>query len=129
VESQIEEASSHGYYKKLSKQVDDRNNILLISTINEKIIGMAHGKIMNDGTGWLGFLGVLQDHRRMGVGRALANRFIKECKDKGTQKISLDTHPLLIPAIKLYESMGFIKEGFIKNPHGLKLILYSKKMT
>jgi hypothetical protein len=40
----------------------------------------------------------------------------------------LDTDPRLIPTIKLYESMGFSSEGFVENPYGLKLILFSKEL-
>ena len=74
----------------------------------------------------LTFLGVSPKYRRKGIGQSLVTRFIQESKRKNSQKISLDTSPNLTPAIKLYEKMGFISEGMIKNPYGLDLIVYGK---
>jgi ribosomal protein S18 acetylase RimI-like enzyme len=129
VKTQIEKASRPEFYGKLLKEVDDNSNILLVSLDDENIIGMAWGNVKEDGSSWLSFMGVVQAYRRLGVGRALLIRFIEECLEKGSRKISLDTHPYLVPAIQLYESMGFVKEGFVKNPFGLELILYSKNIS
>jgi putative acetyltransferase len=127
--SEIEKTSKKDFQKKLLNIVDDRNSILLVATDDEKIIGLAWGNIKEDSLGWLSFLGVLGAHRRMGIGRNLLCRFIEECKDRGALKISLDTDPRLSPAIKLYESMGFDREGFVENPYGLKLIVFSKELN
>jgi ribosomal-protein-alanine N-acetyltransferase len=127
--NQIEKASKQDFQNKLLSIVDDSNSILLVATDYEKIIGLVWGNVKEDGSGWLGFLGVLEAFRRMGVGRALLCRFIEECIERGVLKISLDTDPRLIPAINLYESMGFVREGFVKNPYGMKLILFSKELN
>lgn len=129
VKTQIEKANSPEFIDKISKAVDNKNNILLVSLDDEKIVGMAWGNIKEDGSSWLSFMGVVQTYRRNGIGRGLLVRFIEECREKGSPLISLDTDPRLIPAIRLYESMGFVKEGYVMNPFGLELILYSKKLT
>jgi ribosomal protein S18 acetylase RimI-like enzyme len=64
----------------------------------------------------------------MGIGRALLCQFIEQCINRGAHKISLDTDPKLVPAIKLYESMGFSREGFVTSPNGMKLILFGKEL-
>jgi GNAT superfamily N-acetyltransferase len=129
VKTQIEKANSPEFIDKLSKAVDNKNNILLVSLDDEKIVGMAWGNIKEDGSSWLRFMGVVQTHRRIGVGRGLLNRFIEECREKGSRKISLNTDPRLVSAIRLYEKTGFVKEGTVTNPHGLELMIYSKDLT
>ena len=126
INTQIEQASHPEFYSKLRKAVDDHKHILLVSRDHNNIVGMAWGNITTDGSSWLGFMGVIQSHRRRGIGRHLLNRFIEESRKRGTRKISLDTDPRLVPAIQLYESSGFIQEGSVTNPYGLGLILYSK---
>jgi ribosomal protein S18 acetylase RimI-like enzyme len=127
--SHIEETSKHDFQQTLWSAVDDRNSILLVATDNETIIGLAWGEIKENRLGWLSFLGVLDTHRRMGIGKALLRRFIEESIDRGAHKISLDTNPRMIPAIKLYESMGFSREGVVENPYGMKLVLFSKEQA
>ena len=71
---------------------------------------MAWGNVKEDAA-WLGFMGVKEPFRGKGLGRSLLNRFIDESKARDACKISLDTDPSLVPAIRLYESEGFRREG------------------
>ena len=128
VETQIQNASTEEFYDKLVAEFDNPDCILAVSHIDEDIIGMAWGNIREDGTGWLAFMGVKKPHRGKGFGRALLLWFIDECKARGTPSVSLDTNHVLVPAITLYESEGFVRQGLIENPYGLELILFSKEL-
>jgi ribosomal protein S18 acetylase RimI-like enzyme len=128
VTKQISEASTPEYHQKVQSLLENSNNILLISQQNESVTGMAWGNV-KDGAAWLGFMGVKKPFRGKGLGRSLLNRFIDESKARGASKISLDTDPSLVPAIRLYESEGFQREGTVLNPHGLELILFSKNLN
>jgi putative acetyltransferase len=46
-------------------------------------------------------------HRKSGLGRELVERLLALAKEKGFQKMKLDTLQRLQPAIKLYERYGF----------------------
>jgi ribosomal protein S18 acetylase RimI-like enzyme len=127
VENEIETASTQEFQHDLVRKLDDRNNILLGATDDEKIIGLAWGAIKENRLGWLSFLGVLAAYRRISIGRTLLCQFIEQCIDRGAHKINLDTDPRLVPAIQLYESMGFSREGFVTSPNGMKLILFGKE--
>lgn len=127
VTKQITDASTPEYHRKVKGLLDDPKNILLVSQHNETVTGMAWGNV-KEGAAWLGFMGVKEPFRGKGIGRSLLNRFIDESKTRGAGKISLDTDPSLTPAIKLYESEGFSREGTVVNPHGLELILFSKNL-
>ena len=102
VTNQIYEASKQDYHQKVQELLNDTQNILLVSMQKEEITGIAWGKV-KDRASWLGFMGVKRRHRRKGVGRSLLHRFIGESVARGACKISLDTDPSLIPAIRLYE--------------------------
>jgi GNAT superfamily N-acetyltransferase len=127
VSKQIADAATSDYYQKVQDLLDNSNNILLISQQNETVTGMAWGNV-KEGAAWLGFMGVKEPFRGKGLGRSLLNRFIDESRTRGAIKISLNTDPSLVPAIRLYESEGFTREGTLVNPHGLELILFSKNL-
>jgi len=129
VDDQIRRASSREFHEKLSEEASDPNNFFMVAMEEDETIGLAWGNIREDGSSWLTFLGVKPAHRRKGVGRSLLTRFIEESRKQGSHKVSLDTDPRLIPAVRLYESMGFVTEGFARNPYGLELVIYSKDIT
>lgn len=54
------------------------------------------------------------------------SRFIEELKKKGSNKVSLDTDPRLIPAVRLCAKMGFTPEVITKISYGLDLFIYRK---
>jgi GNAT superfamily N-acetyltransferase len=74
-------------------------------------------------------MGVKMPYRGKGIGRSLLNRFICEVRIRGASKVSLDTDPSLLPAIMLYESEGFKRQGMVVTPRGLELILFSKSLV
>ena len=126
VDGQIEKATKTDFYDRLISEFDSPDNILLAASLDDKLIGMTWGGIKDDGSAWLGFMGVKKPYRRNGTGRALLHRFIDICREKGVSKVRLNTDEALVQAISLYESEGFVRDGFIKNQYGLELILFTK---
>ena len=55
---------------------------------------------------------VAAGHRRRGVGRALLEQAVEWARDAGIRKLELHVFPWNEPAIALYESFGFVREGF-----------------
>jgi ribosomal protein S18 acetylase RimI-like enzyme len=127
VTKQITDASSPKFHNYIEKQLKNTNNVLLLSYHKDKVTGMVWGNIKEDAA-WLGFMGVKEPYRGKGLGRSLLHRFVGESEIRGASKISLDTDPSLVPAIRLYESEGFTREGTVVNPHGMELILFSKAL-
>jgi len=69
---------------------------------------------------------VHEDYRRKGVGTALMRHVEKICL---TEKLFTSTNESNIPAQKLYESLGFVKSGFVENLDDDDLeIFYFKKL-
>jgi RimJ/RimL family protein N-acetyltransferase len=54
---------------------------------------------------------VAASHRRLGIGRALLSRSVDWSRRVGVRKLELHVFPWNEPAIRLYESFGFEREG------------------
>ena len=55
---------------------------------------------------------VAAEHRRRGVGRALLDRAVVWAGESRVRKLELHVFPHNAPAIALYESFGFVREGY-----------------
>jgi RimJ/RimL family protein N-acetyltransferase len=58
---------------------------------------------------------VVASHRRRGIGRALLQRAVEWAGDSRVRKLELHVFPHNAPAIALYESFGFVREGYRKD--------------
>jgi RimJ/RimL family protein N-acetyltransferase len=57
---------------------------------------------------------VAPGYRRQGIGRALLEKAVEWARAAGVRKLELHVFPHNEPAIKLYESFGFEREGYRK---------------
>jgi putative acetyltransferase len=57
---------------------------------------------------------VAAEHRRQGIGRMLLEAAIEWARRAGVRKLELHVFPWNEPAIRLYESVGFEREGYRK---------------
>jgi RimJ/RimL family protein N-acetyltransferase len=55
---------------------------------------------------------VVASHRRRGIGRALLDRAVEWAAGSRVRKLELHVFPHNAPAIALYESFGFVREGY-----------------
>ncbi len=62
-------------------------------------------------------LGLMVDarFRRRGIGRALMDAAVEWARASGVTKLELHVFPWNEPAIALYESLGYVREGYRKN--------------
>jgi L-phenylalanine/L-methionine N-acetyltransferase len=58
---------------------------------------------------------VAASHRRRGIGRALLQRAVDWARDNAVEKLELHVFPDNEPALALYESFGFVREGYRRN--------------
>jgi RimJ/RimL family protein N-acetyltransferase len=57
---------------------------------------------------------VAESHRRRGVGTALLDEAVTWARSAGVSKLELHVFPWNAPALGLYESFGFVQEGYRK---------------
>ena len=99
----------------LQKASDKARASILVALDDEQIVGMldiwAGERAHECHAARLG-MSVLAPYRRQGVGRKLLETAIGEAKTwPGFCRVELDVIPWNEPAIRLYESMGFVREG------------------
>jgi ribosomal protein S18 acetylase RimI-like enzyme len=87
---------------RLTSRADDR---ILARALTWDMSSVGYG----DGRGWTGLveLEVDQSCRRQGYGRHLVAEILRHCRDQFTSVVSVQTSATNLPAIALYESLGF----------------------
>ena len=72
-----------------------------------RVIGTCAAIPRSEGTFELAKLAVTPSARGRGLGRALATAVIEFAKSRGATRLVLVSNSTLVPALRLYESMGF----------------------
>ena len=89
-----------------------------VAVIDNKVIGWCDiSPLKHEGfkhRGELG-MGIHKRYRRMGIGQQLITHTIQKAKERGLERIELEVFASNVPAIKLYEKMGFVTEAVKKN--------------
>jgi len=63
-------------------------------------------------------LAIYPKFKRLGFGKALVEKMIANAKKAGATTMFLEVDTTSLPAIALYESLGFVKLGLRKNYYG-----------
>lgn len=98
----------------INEEMSKENSVFLMAFEDETPIGYVGLSTVLD-EGYMGNLGVIENYRRKGIGRALMNELINECKAMDSAFVTLEVRASNTPAVKLYESLGFTEAGRRKN--------------
>jgi GNAT superfamily N-acetyltransferase len=83
---------------------------LLIAKRGSEAVGVIGLKPLAPGVAEIKRLYVTPEARGAGLGRALAERALAEARDKGYERVRLDTHrPSMAEAIAMYRKLGFFQ--------------------
>jgi len=100
----------HGHFSKL---VLDGDSLCLLATTGEAVIGYLVGYLLHGGNlrpiklAELESMFVIQNWRSRGVGRRLADEFLKWAEQKGAQRASVTAYAANTRAIEFYQELGF----------------------
>jgi putative acetyltransferase len=90
------------------RSILDRGGAILIAEEEGLAMGcvalIPHG---GDGTLELAKMAVAESHRGRGVGRRLVTEAISQARSVSAPRLYLESNTLLVPALRLYESVGF----------------------
>lgn len=105
--------SRENYLKALDPK--DRENYFFVAEMNGKIVGAANGRIFGrSGFSFLHGIAVHPSKQRQGIGERLLRKVTIYSRQRGCHKISLNTLPVLIPALNLYLKLGFVPEAYLR---------------
>ena len=114
----------------------DKPNVFLVAKIRHQVVGcIAYKKIAED-TVEMYRASVDEDFRGLKIGEKLVNELLNYAKSDGYQKMYLITGCAQVPAIKLYQKLGFQFVENLKLPFnnylidiitGIYLVAYSKE--
>ncbi|WOO87403.1 GNAT family N-acetyltransferase [Mollicutes bacterium LVI A0039] len=124
-EFQLSIAEKEGFIK----SVDNSNNIYLVATVNDKIVGTICSSIYDNQRFKhnINFdVTVLTEYQKQGIGKALLEQFIDiTVANKEIANIVIEVRGDNSSAIKLYEELGFKKVGEIPDNFKSNDQLYS----
>ena len=98
----------------------ERGGRILIACDGERRVGCCALLRMSDNEFEVAKMAVTPDYHGKGIGRELLLAAIEEARGLGAERLSLETNRALVPAIRLYESVGFQHRDpsrFIKSPY------------
>jgi ribosomal protein S18 acetylase RimI-like enzyme len=107
----------------LHKVYNPPQGCIILAKEDEEVLGCIALKPIGEGVCEMKRLYVKPQTRGMGLGRKLVTELIRFAKESGYKTMKLDTLTTLESAIKLYQSMGFVKtNAYVYNP--LNEVLY-----
>lgn len=107
-------------YNILKEELESSNSKYIIAKTNDgEIIGFAGIKIILDSADIMNIV-VKKSWRNQGVGNLLLSNLISICKISNLSSLSLEVNEDNLPAIHLYEKVGFKKIGLRKNYYNWK---------
>ena len=89
-----------------------------LAYIGKSVGGMAGIKYVSRNVCELKRLYVSPLHRRVGLGRSLVERLLSEARILGYSKVRLETLDFMEAAIRLYESLGFVRSPEFEGTEG-----------
>ena len=85
---------------------------LAIEDGHDEACGIAGGYFDDDGSGpYLISMWVAPNHRRHGVGKRLVDAVLGWARSRGAKQITLEVTTTNGPAVRFYESLGFVRTG------------------
>ena len=110
----------------ITSELNNPLSLWLVALDGERVVGYVGSQTVLDGADMMN-LAVLPQYRKQGVGQALVNELVDRLKQKGAICLALEVRQSNLPAISLYEKLGFVQVGlrpnYYRNPRENALIL------
>ncbi len=104
---------------KLPYKYTEPEGTILLAKVGEEFVGVVALWKLEDGVCEMKRLYVKDEFKGLGIGKALAQKLLKEAKSKGYKTMKLDTLRRLKAANQLYPKLGFIEtKPYNYNPEG-----------
>jgi ribosomal protein S18 acetylase RimI-like enzyme len=107
--------------------IENRGDFL-VGTENGEIVVIGALRYYMDDCGELKRLRVRRDRQRRGLGQAMIAGLVSRAKELGYKELILDTLPDNLPAQRLFEKCGFIRQR-LENKGPFRLVIYGRKIN
>jgi len=114
-------------YDTFLRFIGDERKYGFVAEGNEKIIGLAIGRLEIGGLSDLSWICTAIEEQGKGIGKKLISKVANYSKDKGCHKLFAYTTPNLVSAVALYLSSGFVPEAYLrKHWHKIDFLIMSR---
>lgn len=111
--------------------MNSKNTLFLIAEKENEIAGYL-GMYLFGEEADISNVAVSKTHRRQRIARMLLEKGLIQMKERGVKNVTLEVRETNIPAIRLYESMGFqeagIRKNYYKEPVENALIMWKQNL-
>ena len=101
------EEIDHRVLSEPEREILQPGGAILFAMLGDEAVGTCALLPEADGVYELTKMAVDEQRQGLGIGRALLDAAIAEFRRRGGQRLFLETNSKLVPAVRLYESMGF----------------------
>ena len=112
--------------KSIASELNNELAFWLTAVEGEQVAGYIGSQTVMDESDMMN-VAVRPDFRRKGIAEALVNALVEALKSKGSRCLTLEVRASNVPAITLYEKLGFSEIGrrknYYRNPREDALIL------
>lgn len=98
----------------VASELDNPLSLWLIAEEEGTVLGYVGSQTVLDETDMMN-IAVQPECRRRGIAAALIGELVNQLRERGSHILRLEVRESNVPAIALYESMGFTKLGLRKN--------------
>lgn len=91
---------------------------IFMAELDGRVVGTCSLLREDDGSFELAKMAVDESARGRGVGRALAETVIARARERGIDRLELFTNSILVPAVQLYRSLGFVDAPLDHSAYG-----------
>ena len=122
--AELEEACfDEGYPESLLAYfvMNDDKYVCLLAELGGVAVGMAIGELEEKShkrVGHVWTIEVLPPYRRRGIGRRLLEELERQWRARGATEFHLEVRVGNEPAIRLYEKMGYVRAGLLRDYYG-----------
>lgn len=105
--------------RSIASELENPLSLWLVAMEKDRLLGYVGSQTVLDETDMMN-VAVDPAARRQGVARALIQELTAQLKQRGSRKLSLEVRASNLGAIRLYESLGFVRlgcrPGYYRNP-------------
>ena len=110
----------------VASELNNKLALWLVAVDGDTVAGYVGSQTVMDETDMMN-ISVHPDYRRQGIAQMLADRLVEELKTVGSRALTLEVRASNVPAISLYEKLGFqqvgLRKNYYRNPKEDALIL------